>query len=285
MSWLTKKLKEIKKRLIFTLRRYRSFFKITFEKGMLRLHVHEKFEKYVKWTLRILLFVGIGTSVVSFQVWYLNLLLAIALVIIEQFLERAIFIFTTIFVTPIPESYKPEDWKGIVWGIPLDENDTRSFIVAPLFNNRESAERIFKCLKSWNYDQDKDFTENILISAIIENKDEYSIYMYPGTERVSLKQWVEQVKKERPDREHQGLVMQIMFCKKFRYSGSNFEAFKSKYINGKEFIFMPYYVEDGRAVPFRELGYILKNRLKIRMRSELTEKDLEFEHGKFIMNL
>ena len=115
-----KKIKEIKKRLIFTLRRYRSFFKITLEKGIPRLHIHEKFEKHIKWVLRILLLVGIVTSVLSFQLWYLNLLFTILLVVIEQLLERVVFIFTTIFVAPFPKSYKAEDWKGMVWGIPLD---------------------------------------------------------------------------------------------------------------------------------------------------------------------
>lgn len=283
--WSTKKLRELKKQLIFILRRYRSFFKITFEKGIPHFHVHEKFEKCIKWTLRILLFVTVVNSVFSFRVWHLNLLITVLLVAIEQFLERIIFIFTTIFVTPIPESYKPEDWKGMVWGFPLDENDTRSFMVAPLFNNCESAVRIFKCLKSWNYGRDKDFAENILISAIIEDKDEYSIYMYPGIERVSLKQWGEQAKKENPNREHHSLVMHIMFCKKFKYSGSNFETFRDKYIDGREFIFAPYCVKDGRAVPFRELGCVVKNRIKIKNRNELTRKDIEFEHGKFIMDL
>lgn len=285
MTRPTKILKGIKKQLIFALRRYRSLFKITIEKGIPRLHIHEKFEKHIKWSLRILLLIGIATSVLSFQVWYLNLFFAFLLVAIEQILERVVFIFTTIFVSPIPESYKSEDWKGMVWGIPLDENDPRLFIVAPLFNDRKSAIRIFKCLRGWNYDQDKDFTDNISISAIIESGDEYSIYIYPRIERVSLKEWGEQAKRERPNREHHGLVMQIMFCKKFKYSGSNFETFRDKYVNGREFILAPYYVEGGIAVPFRELGSIVKNRIKIKRRAELTQKDLEFEHGKFVMDL
>ena len=79
--------------------------------------------------------------------------------------------------------------------------------------------------------------------------------------------------------------MQITFCKKFKYSGSNFEIFKDKYINDREFIFTPYYVEGGRVITSRELGYIIKNRIKIKRRDELTQKDLEFEYGKFVMDL
>ena len=72
------------------------------------------------------------------------------------------------------------------------------------------------------------------------------------------------------------LVMQIMFGKKFKYGGSNFETFKDKYRQGREFIFTPYYLKDVVPVPYKELGYIIKNQIKIKHRKELTRKDLEF---------
>lgn len=280
--WLTKKSKEFKVRTIYFFRRIKGLFRVTVEKGIPRLHIHEKFEKWIKWVLRMLLIIGIATSVISFQIWYWNLLLAIILVVIEQILERVIFIFTTIFVTPIPERYDPKDWRGMIWGFPMDRKDP--FIVGPLFKDQESARRIFKCLKSWNYEQAEDWNNNISLSAIIEDKDEYLMYMYPGKERESIKKWDEQAKKQKYGREHQGLVFQIIFCKKFKYTGSNFVTFKNNYHEGEKYIFAPFYVDNNKPTQYNELGHILKNSIKIKNKSELTKEDLEFEHLKFFVN-
>lgn len=274
----------IKKDIILTLRRYKGFIRITFKNGIPRLHVHEKFERHIKWSLRIITLIGIIASVISFSVWYLNLFVAILLVAIEQFLERIIFIFTTIFITPFPESYKSDDWKGMVWGYPLDNGDS-PYIIAPLFASKESARKIFNCLRSWNYDSAEDFSDNIAISVILEETDDYSLYMYPGMNRISEKQWRKEAVQMHSGREHQGLIMQMTFCKQFKYSGSSLVEFLKKYKEGQKFKFEAYYVELGNVAKINELGYILKNHIKIKKRSELTSKDLELDHGRFVMNL
>jgi hypothetical protein len=41
-----------------------TLFRVEWRKPFPKIVIHEKFEKYVKWTLRILTVIGIGTSLV-----------------------------------------------------------------------------------------------------------------------------------------------------------------------------------------------------------------------------
>lgn len=56
-----------KRGLVFKRSPFRDFFGLSVERGIPRLHVHERFEREVTWGLRILTVAGIVTSVLSFR--------------------------------------------------------------------------------------------------------------------------------------------------------------------------------------------------------------------------
>lgn len=95
----------------------KSYFGIKFENKIPRVIIHEKFEKHVKYANRIIICIGILSSVIAFSAWYFSLLFAILLFYIGWILEKIIFRFTTIFVTPLPDfTYDPDEWNGMEWG-------------------------------------------------------------------------------------------------------------------------------------------------------------------------
>lgn len=279
-----KSFKSVRNKLLLFLNRLRGLFRISIEKGVPRLHIHEKYEKTIKRFLRFLLFVSIITSVFSFPLWYINLAFAIFLIILEQLLEKSIFIFSSLFVSAIPE-YKPGDWRGMVWGVPVNNKDP--FIVGPLFANQEIAHKIFGCIKKWNDNNDADFINNICLSAIIESENIFSMYMYQGFNRPGMKEVHRRLEQENPNKEHAPIVMQIIFNMDFDLQGSRFKYFIKKYKNGDIFIFKPYYLTEQGVEPYENLGFIQKNYLKVKARNKLDKKEdlIEFYHGKFIKDV
>lgn len=73
--------------------------------GVPRLVVHEKYEKSVKWILRSIAGVGIVISALAFKHWYIGVLLAVLILLIQQFFERTIFEYTAIHVSAVPARY------------------------------------------------------------------------------------------------------------------------------------------------------------------------------------
>ena len=59
-----------------------TFVRIEWHKPFPKLVLHEKYEKIVKWILRILTLIGIATSIITLSPVY-SLLLSIALLLIE----------------------------------------------------------------------------------------------------------------------------------------------------------------------------------------------------------
>jgi hypothetical protein len=154
-------------------------------------------------------------------------------------------------------------------------------LVSPFFKDKESAKRLFSCIKGWNYLKTKDEDNNVRISVILEDENTYTVYMYPSAERDVIVDFKNENLRE--EREQQLLLIQIMFCKQFDLKGSSLLKFKDIYKNGSPYIFQPYLYTSGDAEPIKELGHILKFNIKIIERSKLTKADPEFEHGKFIL--
>ena len=132
----------------------KSLISIKWEKHLPRLVLHEKYEKKVKWTLRILASSGILSSIVAFPVWYMGLSLAVLLFLIEQFFERAIFQYTSIYMQPMPDfKYDPDEWKAMSYAFPQDPDPRMLNVVGCTFRTSDYARKFFTLLKSWNYDQ------------------------------------------------------------------------------------------------------------------------------------
>ena len=282
------KLKLISKRIYFKtilfLRRLKKrFFFITFKKFTPKIHVNEQYEKLVKWILRIFTIIGIFSSIFAFSEWYFNLALALLLVCLEQFLERAVFTYFTFYLSAIPE-YKPEDWKGMMW-VHSEDTSNKYFEVGMFFSSREAAERIFSTIEVWSKDGNDDKNNMVQVSVIINRLDYYHVYIYPNVDLdpnyLAVK---EKREAEQPGKEHIMEFISIMLCKGFDYSTSTFPRFQKFYKDGDDYILCAYVIENNEPVRLSYLGCIKKNALKIKMETDLTQKDREYEHSKFLID-
>ena len=97
--------KVVRNKSILLFRRFSG--KIRIDRKKKRLILHERYGKAVKYILRVLTIIGIISSILTLPI-PLSLILSTLLVLIEQILERAGFMFNTLFIQPIPT---PEDLK------------------------------------------------------------------------------------------------------------------------------------------------------------------------------
>ncbi|MCK9569250.1 hypothetical protein M0R72_09955 [Candidatus Pacearchaeota archaeon] len=274
---------------------FRKFFRdIRIDKKKKRLVLNEKYEKAVKYTLRISTFLGIISSVLTLPIEF-SLIISILLVLIEQILEKTIFMFNTLFVQPIPapEDLKKAEWYANRFGFIQGNVADKKFLVGLVFKDKEAGKKIFECISAWNNLETWDMEDNIKLSFIIEDDQNYSTYLYPSENRKIMKKFWSKIRKN--GKQHNKLIYMLIMCKVFPYGkDSSFYKFKKEYedfylftINGKpqeykQFTLEGFYIENGKMIPL-DNPPIQKFHLKIKNRKDLTKEDVEYEHGKFIM--
>lgn len=263
----------------------KSLLRIRWGKNIPKLVVHEKYEKVIKWTLRILTLIGIVSSIITFHVWYLSLLFAIGLFTIEIFFEKSIFQYTSLFVQPLPNfKYNESEWKAMAYLI--DKNLPN--IVGCAFSSKEYAIKFFNLLKEWNYNSNEDKENNICLSFIIEKTNEYSVYLYANPERKSVVKTFEKIKEihRHKNKELQRLIFQFVICKSFPYNNqSHINMFLKYQPQNKPFLFRPFIVKENGSFEMLEDNTIVKYQYKLKKRDELTNEDYEYLHGKKAMKV
>ncbi len=268
--------------------RRRSFVSVEFRRWIPRLRIIEKYESPVKWTLRAITVVGIVSGAIAFR-WYVGLAAAAGLAAVEQVLERVVFLYTSLYVQPMPRfNYIPDEWLGMVFGQPADPNAPE--VVAPIFRTELYAREFFRLLQAWNYNEVEDRDNNVCVSFIIEDSESYSVYLYPSTERRSITEFSQRVEnealREKPGKEHFQLVIQFMFCHMFNYNAdSHFERFRRRQRPDRPLCLSVAVKRNGEGELLRDAGRILKFHWKIKERRELTRDDMEYEHGKLVIGL
>jgi|AntRauTorckE6833_2_1112554.scaffolds.fasta_scaffold23681_3 hypothetical protein len=278
-------IRKIKKFLIFFWRKNSNrFFYVTIKNHVPRINVNESYQDIVKWGIRLLAGVGIVTSVLAFEVWYLNLIMALTFLGLEIALEKVIFVYYTMYLTVFPE-YDHTDWRGMLWTYPL-EDAPRRFELGMFYSSREAAGKIFSVFKHWAKDGSHDINNLIQISIIIdEENDDYHVYVYPNAEKDPDYLRVKDVRdNEFPNKEHIMHVGLMMCCKGFKYSTSMFTKFESLYKEGESYNFCAYVFENETPVKLRELGCIRKESLKIKKGDELTPEDREYDHYRLMID-
>jgi hypothetical protein len=266
--------------------RRKSFIRVSFEKGFPRLIVQEKYESIVKWILRIITLIGICSSLFALPpLW--NLVLAVILLIVEQFFERAVFEYTTFFVQPLPDfTYDAEEWKAMYFGVPTQPE--LPFLIGIAFETKNYAAKFFNLLRKWNYNSDTDISNNICLSFIIEDDSNYSTYIYPNEERSIIKKTKQKIEEDyklkKYGKLHQQLIVEVIFCKTFPYgSKSSLNMFLKNYKNGEEYMLKAGLYRNGQIEPLDDIPSIKKWHLKVKQRKELSQADTEYAHGRYVM--
>lgn len=270
--------------------RLRSCFGIKIEKKIPRIIIHEKYEKTVKYLNRFLIIFGIVSSVISFPTWYSSLSFAIILFWIGWTIEKTIFRFTSMFITPMPNfTYNPNEWNGMGYMFVQSNLKALSFF-GPSFKTEEYGINLFGLLSEWNFNQLEDTEKNICISFIEEKDDNYSVYLYPNRERKSIKKFREKINSldKYKDKDHQELIVQMTLCKRFPLmQNSNYHIWKSLFLKGQPACLgaFLYNETNGKINPINKIKPIKINDVKFKKRAELKKDELEYQHGKFIMGV
>jgi hypothetical protein len=254
-----------------------------FKGGLPRLYLHERHEKLVRWILRLFTLLGIALSVVSF-VWYIALLVSIALVVIDWFLERTLFYYTSMYVGDMMLDYDPDQWVGtVIVSIGEPEDPESRKIVGLWMKTEDYGCRFFEHLHNWTGRDDHE--QGDLRLTFVVDEDMYFVYLYSDPMRERFKRFADWITEanllSKYGKEHFPIFALQTICKGFDTTkGFALGMFLDTNPPGREFLLAPYVTsEDGTtprpadtAEPIRMTTY------KFKLPHELTKDDFEYFH-------
>lgn len=262
----------------------KSLIRLEWNKYIPKLIVHEKYEKIVKWILRIISFIGITTAFLTLS-YILGIVVTLLIFIVEQFLEKTIFEYSIFYLFPIPDfDIEYDNWLTSGYFLINDKkllNQGYLNHFGPAYADKNYAIKFFNYLRLWNDNQNSDLENNICISLIIENDRKYSTYFYPNSNRKELENYFAKYKEEMALKKYgkvqQEMTMQMIFWKINQNQGEFFKNFINDLHINSEYYFAPFYIENEKPIIIEELK-ILKNNIKIKNRIDLTVKDIEYHY-------
>lgn len=272
--------------------RRKTLITLRWDRGIPRLVIHEKYEKHAKWFLRILTLIAIVTSIGFIPIWHVSLLLAIILVGIEQFLERAVFLYTIFYFTPLPNFNWNigEEWEAMGFAFPVTKNKRELNVMGPVFRSVSCAQEFFQLLHEWNYNEVEDRDNNVCVSLITVD-DGYYTFIYPNLLRRTVQETFSEIEEismlEKYGKESQKFIVQQIFCKHFTYaSNSMFNRFSQEQTNDKPYWLQPFKQNpDGSVGILFSVEPILKFHVKIGERSKLNQVDIEYQYFKYVIDV
>jgi len=249
-----------------------------------QLVIGEKYESAVKWASRGLAALGIVSSVFIFPSPLHALSFAIAIFLVQQFFEKAVFVYTSMYMQPMPDfTIIPSEWLGIGYAFSDPPAEDKPNLFGPAFATQEYAERVFELLRSWNDGRDEDRDENICVSFVIEGNGNYTAFIYPNPRRPSTTSFFREGDKLRRTskrgREHQKLVVMFTFCKTLPLpSTSLFHRFAKEYLDepARPIFLQAFRLIDGVTEMLYDINPILKWNLKIKRREDLAPSEMEY---------
>jgi hypothetical protein len=261
----------------------RSLISVTWKRHLPRLVVHEKFQKHVKWTTRVITALTVLASVITFPVWYLSLAFAVFMFLFEQFVERSIFEYTTLYVQPMPGFVlKTEEWKGMAFAFPEEPDPRLLNVVGCAFATREYGHKFFELLRDWNYRAQDDVHNNICLSFILIDDTHYVTYLYPNPRRRTVMESFDTVERaqklEKYGKQQQRLVMEMALGKSFCLPpDAKLRVFVERQPKDRPFWLKPFLMrDDGTLEMIDEEQPILKHEFKFKSKKELTTEDHEY---------
>jgi hypothetical protein len=262
----------------------KSLISVRWQNGIPHLVLHEKFEKHAKWTIRVITFIGILSSVIAFSAWFFSLFCAVMIFLIGQFLERCVFEYTSIYVPPLPTfEYKTKEWKGMAFAFPEEPNPKLLNVVGCAFETKDYAHEFFALLRDWNYQEKEDRDNNICLSFILDDGGKsYITYLYPNPNRQSVNKILdtaEEVQKsEKQGKQHQRLMFQYTLGKKFPYpADASLKTFVENQPKDRPFWLKPFLMHsDGKLEMLYDEDSILKCEFKFKEKKDLTPQEYEY---------
>lgn len=262
----------------------KTLFRFEWRKWYPAIVIHEKFEKYLKWTLRAIAVIGIATSVISISQWYISLGVALLIFLVEQFFEKTAIEYTTMVVQP-PPTFEIEynQWKTNGFMIPREKNTHDLPYFGPSYLNEEYATKFFGYLRSWiNNDSNDDKENNLVVSLVIEPNEEYTTYIYANLGRKRLDSMFKFLgditKLEKYGKRQQQFIAQMFYWNTLDYKdGYYIKQFLDLHNENDPYYFTPSVIQPfGLPPKFLFDCSIKKYHLKVKKRKDLKKGDPEY---------
>lgn len=265
----------------------KTLFRLEWRKYIPVLVLSEKYEKKVKWILRIIAFIGIASSLISIDKWYYSLGLSLLIFIVEQFLENIIFEYTTFVVQPFPDfEIEAGQWKANAFMMTQEKNAEYPPYIGPAYLDKDYAIKFFTYIRSWGVEQEECEEDKIVLSFVIEDDGKYTTYIYANPARKNIQRQFDFIgvisALEKYKKNHQKLIVQMIYWNTLPINdGYSIKVFLDKYKPGEKFYLTPFVIDNNDKVkePLTDLA-ILKTSYKLRKRAELTKFDIENNHFK-----
>ncbi len=275
----------LKKRIREYLRKLRR--NLYLSKGRVRLNIsvntrgripalvlNVRYKKIIKYISRSILILSILLSFVALP-QPLSTLVSLLLIFFEQVVERVIYSLVYFVIVPFPEPIIWEKAKFSAIITMFEPTKTLPSVIGMYFLGLEEAKRVFEYIRVWNYGKDEDLVENnIEVSFVIdEKKDRYAFFLYPSINRKSLEEITKKVKASSVNNEDTIISGQMVICKLFNYQHSGFYHFAQHHSTDDRYYLRAYSGEASSPVEISKS--ILKNKVKIIHRENLSDKDFE----------
>ncbi len=265
------------------------------ERGLPRLVVHEKYEQAIKWVLRTLTLVGILSALVSLTPIG-GLALGLLLLLVEQFVERAVIEYTTIYVLPMPDfEYVSEAWAEMVFALPEGAEGLSDPTLPSLcclgITTPEQAAGTMRLLRLWATGPEGDGVSNLILSFVLEDFGGYTAYVYPDLEVRGLKELFEETRRlqleEKLSKQQQEFVM---FFKLGKYFATHEKSMFGRFVKRQQEVGSPcvlgcYLKQDGAYMAIDRDHWIPVVDLRIKNRADLEESEVEWEDPKAVRRL
>lgn len=256
---------------------------LRWEKGLPRLVLSARWERPLRWIIRLLGVTGILIALLGLQPLP-GVAVAIGLVAADWFLEHSIFRFVAIHVTPLPDfEYDPAQWTSMAYLFEGQPPAGTPIGIGFVFRDAEYAKKFFELLRAWNFGDTEDRNDNITFSAIID-EERYWIYLYPSFHRRPVRSSWRRVRgrawRAGKAREPLLLIMTMVICHEFStMQGYSLGHLADRYRDGQPVQLIPFLDRPGQE-PARvnEVRPITKFRLKIKARADLEADEFEAVH-------
>ena len=262
-----------------------TLIRVEWNKFYPQLVIHEKFEKHIKWTLRVIAFIGIASSIISISEWYVSLGIAIVIFLLEQLLEKILFEYTTFILQPLPD-FKIDfnQWRSNGFLMPQVTNENLMCYFGPAYKDEEYAHKFFTYIKSWNSHLQEDIQNIVCVSFILESDNTYTTCIYANPNRENLDEMFSEVENasrlKKYGKKHQKFFVQMNYWHNLPYRESYFihQFLNFPHIGGKEFIFAPFVITDpvhNQVKCLYDLAF-KKFHYKIKRRDDVKEYEPEY---------
>jgi len=277
-----------KQRLLIWLNNLHFHINIQRKGKFFQVILHEKYKKVVRFLKIIFTLIGLFSAYYIFQSPSISFLFALVIFLIIQLSEKMIFAYTSLYVHSIPNfEFQSDKWAGAFFGY-VETRDIRAQLplVGWMFTDEELAKNIHSLLSDWTYGVMDDKDKNVKMSVILDENEtgkHYIFFCYPSAERKTAKKFFDKIEKERKKISltdvHNRFFLMSILGKSFKMPETSYlPTFIKRYRHGVPFMFrIAVTYEDIQSKQIDGLKDFIFHDLKIKNRSDLNRKDLEYD--------